>query len=84
MTYQIDWTVLDDFIGKLEWIDLGVPNKYHENITPLSDTVDHILDNGNTLAIYLDRGYGESETVSVAFSMTQDHMYQKIGCRADA
>ncbi len=76
MVYHIDWKVLDDSIGELEWIDLGVPNRYHEHITPLSDTIDEIEDNGNALAIYLDRGYGEGETVSIEFSMTQDHMYQ--------
>jgi len=76
MTYHITWKVLDDSIGKLEWIDLGVPNRHHEDITPLSGTIDHIEDNGNKLAIYLDRSYGEGETVSLDFSMTQDHMYQ--------
>ncbi|MGX8716006.1 MAG: hypothetical protein ACSW8A_09680, partial [Lachnospiraceae bacterium] len=76
MTYHIDWEVLDDSIGKLEWIDLGVPNYYHDNITPLSDTIDHIDDGGSSLSIYLDRPYGEGETVSLEFSMTQDHMYQ--------
>lgn len=76
MTYHIEWKVLDDSIGELEWIDLGVPNKYHENITPISETVDYINDNGSSLAIYLDRGYKENETVTVEFSMTQDHMYQ--------
>ena len=29
MTYHIEWKVLDDSIGELDWIDLGVPNKYH-------------------------------------------------------
>ena len=76
MTYHIDWEVLDDSIGQLEWIDLGVPNSHHENITPLSGTIDHIEDNGSKLAIYLDRGYGEGETVSLDFSMDQDNMYQ--------
>jgi hypothetical protein len=76
MTYHIDWTVLDDSIGELEWIDLGVPNQYHENITPLTDTISDIDDYGDSLSIYLDRGYGEGETVTVEFSMTQDHMYQ--------
>ncbi|MBQ2545180.1 MAG: hypothetical protein II557_02730, partial [Clostridia bacterium] len=76
MTYHIDWKVLDDSIGELEWIDLGVPNDYHENITPLCAAIDHIEDNGSTLAIWLDRPYGEDETVSIDFSMTQDHMYQ--------
>ena len=76
MTYHIDWKVLDDSIGELEWIDLGVPNDYHGNITPLCAAIDHIEDNGSTLAIWLDRPYGEDETVSIDFSMTQDHMYQ--------
>ena len=76
MTYHIDWKVLDDSIGKLEWIDLGVPNSYHESIFPHSDTIDRIEDNGNSFAIYLDRPYGENETVSIDFSMIQDHMYQ--------
>ena len=76
MTYHIDWKVLDDSIGELEWIDLGVPNSHHEEIKPLSKTVKRIEDNGNSLAIYLDKGYGEDETVSVDFSMKQDYMYQ--------
>ena len=87
MVYHIEWKVLDDSIGELEWVDLGVPNSYHEDITPLSDTIDYIDDNGNTLAIYLDRGYGEDEVVVFEFSMTQDHMYQidkyKEGGRGD-
>ena len=76
MTYHLEWTVLDDSIGALDWISLGVPNNYHENITSHSNTIDHIIDNGSSLAIYLDRSYGEGETVSIDFSMTQDHMYQ--------
>lgn len=76
MLYHIDWKVLDDSIGKLEWIDLGVPNRYHEDLQPKSSTIDHIDDKGSSLAIYLDRAYAEGETVSIDFSMKQDHMYQ--------
>lgn len=76
MFYHIDWKVLDDSIGKLEWIDLGVPNSYHKNILPRSSTIDHIEDKGSSLSIYLDRSYSEGEIVSIDFSMTQDHMYQ--------
>ena len=34
MIYHIEWKVLYDGGGKekLEWVDLGVPNKYHTNI----------------------------------------------------
>ena len=76
MVYHIEWLVLDDSIGELEWIDLGMPNSNHWDIEPLTDTIDYISDDGNSLAIYLDRGYGEDETVTVEFSMTQDYMYQ--------
>ena len=40
MTYHLDWEVLDDSVGELEWIDLGVPNSNHTNITPISNTID--------------------------------------------
>ena len=78
MIYHIEWKVLYDGGGKekLEWVDLGVPNKYHTNIKPLTDTIKNIKDNGSKLAIYLDRGYSKNETVTFEFSMTQDHMYQ--------
>ena len=77
MTYHIDWKVLDeDQYGKLEWINLGVPNYHHENIEPASDTIDYIYDEGDHLEIYLDRAYGENEIVSLEFTMTQDNMYQ--------
>ena len=77
MLYHIEWEVLDDeTYGPLEWIDLGVPNANHENIRPLSDSIDRIEDNGSNLAIWLDRLYKANETVTVEFVMTQDRMYQ--------
>jgi hypothetical protein len=77
MLYHIDWEVLDDkAYGPLEWIDLGVPNSSHSDINALTDTIDHITDNGSTLAISLDREYYAGETVSLEFRMTQDRMYQ--------
>lgn len=76
MAYHIEWEVLDDSVGKLDWISLGVPNNSHENITPKSETIKRIKDEGSKLAIYLDRSYGEGETVTVDFSMKQDRMYQ--------
>ena len=78
MTYHIEWKVLYDGGGKekLEWVDLGVPNKYHDKITPESSTIKSIKDNGSKLAIYLDRGYAKNETVVFEFTMVQDHMYQ--------
>ena len=54
----------------------GRAEQLHTDITPLTDTIDYIDDEGDSLSIYLDRPYGEGETVSLEFSMTQDHMYQ--------
>ncbi|MBP5225180.1 MAG: hypothetical protein J6Z38_06335, partial [Lachnospiraceae bacterium] len=78
MVYHIEWKVLYDGGGseKLEWVNLGVPNKFHENLRPLSSTISRIEDEGNYLEIYLDRGYAKNETVVFEFAMTQDHMYQ--------
>ena len=77
MDYMIEWKVLDDkTYGPLEWINLGVPNSHHENITVLSDTIDYIKDNGDTLAIWLEGEYYANEIVTLEFSMTQDYMYQ--------
>ena len=76
MTYHIEWKVLYDGGGseKLTWVNLGVPNQYHEEITPISPTIKRIADKGSNLEIYLDRGYGKNETVTFEFSMVQDHM----------
>ena len=77
MTYHIDWKVLDDDeYGPLEWVDIGMPNANHSDVTALGSSIDHIKDNGRSLAIYLDRSYYEGEVASFEFSFTQDHMYQ--------
>ena len=77
MTYHIDWRVLDDEeYGPLDWVNIGMPNSNHSEITALGDSIDHIEDKGNTLAVYLDRKYYEDEVASFEFSFVQDHMYQ--------
>ncbi|MBQ2640759.1 MAG: hypothetical protein IJG15_02040, partial [Lachnospiraceae bacterium] len=77
MTYHIDWKVLDDEkYGPLEWVDIGVPNSNHSEVTALSDNIDHINDKGSSLEIYLDRNYYRDEVASFEYSFIQDHMYQ--------
>ena len=77
MTYHIDWKVLDDEeYGPLEWVDIGMPNSNHSEVTELTDTIDFIEDKGRSLAIYLDREYYQDEIASFEFSFIQDHMYQ--------
>ena len=77
MTYHIDWKVLDDQeYGPLEWVNIGVPNAHHSDVTARSSNISRIEDKGSTLAIYLDRSYYEDEVASFEFSFVQDHMYQ--------
>ena len=77
MTYHIDWKVLDDVqYGPLTWVDIGVPNRNHTDVTAISDNIDHIEDKGNTLAIYFDQSYYADDVASFEFSFVQDHMYQ--------
>ena len=77
MTYHIDWEVLDDdAYGPLEWVEIGVPNSNHTDVTAVSDNIDHINDKGSSLEIYLTDSYSEGEVASFEFSFVQDHMYQ--------
>ena len=76
MTYHIDWKVLDDeAYGPLEWVNIGLPNSHHSDVTGLLN-VSSIDDHGSSLDIYLDREYYEDEVASFEFSFVQDHMYQ--------
>ena len=77
MNYHIDWKVLDDkAYGPLEWVDIGLPNRNHSDVTALSENISRIEDKGSSLNIYLDREYYADETASFDFSFVQDHMYQ--------
>ena len=77
MTYHIDWKVLDDVeYGPLTWVDIGVPNRNHTDVTAISGNIDHIEDKGSTLAIYFDQSYYADDVASFEFSFVQDHMYQ--------
>ena len=77
MTYHIDWKVLDDATyGPLEWVNIGLPNSNHSDITPLSDNISRIDDDSSSVSVYLDRNYYADEVASFEFSFVQDHMYQ--------
>lgn len=79
MEFNIKWTVLDSFSeGPLEWVKIGIPNKYVSNIKALSATIDEIeyySDNGSYIRVDLDRKYYEGESLIMSFSYTQSRMY---------
>lgn len=80
MLYHIEWKVLDDSIGKLDWVKVGIPNSHYVSITPKSETIKKIsVDDsysGTYAEVYFNRSYSENETVSFDFLLVQDYMYE--------
>jgi len=78
--YHIEWEVLEsDSAGPLSWVKIGIPNKHHNRVTALSDTIDKVsfIDGGECyVRVDLDRSYYEGEVVAFDFMVEQDYMYQ--------
>ncbi len=79
MEIEIEWTVLDSKKeGPLEWIKVGIPNKYINNIKANCSSIKNIYyysDNGSFIRIDLDRKYYAGETLEIKFSFVQTRMY---------
>lgn len=79
MSYNIKWKVLDsDSEGPLEWVKIGVANKYVSNIrgiTSASKSVEYYSDDGAYIRVDLDRSYFEGETVEIGFSFIQSRIF---------
>lgn len=80
LQYHIDWKVLRDDIGALEWITVGIPNSEYVRFRWYKDStisdINYSDDNGSCLRIDFDRAYHAGETVSFEFELVQDYMYQ--------
>lgn len=80
LQYHIDWKVLRDDIGALEWITVGIPNSEYVRFAWYKDTdvadMNYDDDNGSSLRIDFDRAFHAGETVSIDFELEQDYMYQ--------
>lgn len=82
--YELKWKVLDDSSeGPLEWVKIGIPNKYISNINVIStDTISkasYYNDSGSTcIRLDLNRKYKENEVVNMHFSFRQSHMFAKM------
>ena len=76
-TYHIDWKVLDDAeYGPLEWVNIGVPNRYHTDEKSLTETIDHIRDEETAFNIYFKKSFQKNEVASFGYSFKQSHLYQ--------
>lgn len=79
MEYHIKWKVLDDDSeGPLEWVKIGVPNRYVSNVKILSDSIksaEYYSDGGAYIRLDLKKKYYEDQIVNINFSFTQTHIY---------
>ena len=79
MKYHVEWKVLDSSSeGPLEWVKIGVANKYVSNIKSLSDNIKKIkytYDGGNYIRIDFKKKYYAGEIVTFDYSLNQSYMY---------
>ena len=79
LDYHLDWKVLRDDIGALEWVTVGIPNGDYADISAMSDTISAIGyegSGGSYVRVDFDRAYRAGETVSFDFRVVQNSMYQ--------
>ncbi len=80
MQYHIDWKVLDDSIGKVSWLEIGIPNSHYISCDPVSSNIDRIemkITSYESLAVvYFTKEYKEDEIISFDFLLVQDFMYE--------
>lgn len=79
MNYEIKWQVLNDSTeGPLEWVKIGVPNKYISSLEAKSnaiDTISYSSEDGAYVRLDLDRKYYQGEIVDLNFSFLQSHIF---------
>ena len=79
MEFYLKWKVLDSkTAGPLEWIKIGIPNKYVSNISGLTDNIKDIYyysDNGSYIRIDFNRKYYEGDILEIKFKYLQSRMY---------
>ena len=79
MEFYVRWKVINDTIeGPLEWIKIGIPNKFVSNIKGLTSNIYDIYyysDLGSYIRIDLDRPYKAGEVLDIRFSLIQSRMY---------
>jgi hypothetical protein len=76
MYYHIEWKVLEDDIGALEWVKIGIPNDHYVSCTPASDNIKKINMSGSYANIYFKQSYHKNEVVSFDFLLVQEYMYE--------
>ena len=81
MQYHLEWKVLDDSIGAVDWVDIGIPNDHNISCRSLGDNIKNLYTTSNgpgdyILRIYFTRQYYEDEIIPIDFEIVQDYMYE--------
>ena len=78
MVYYLKWEVLEEGDGGVDFITVGVANRFVENIKGLTDNIDDIYyssDSGATIRIDLKKTYHEGDIFDVKFSFRQERIF---------
>lgn len=77
---HINWKVLDDEEkGTLEWVKIGIPNKYIDELEATTSNIAKIKyysNNGSFVKIDFDKEYHKDEVVDFAFKFHLSRMYK--------
>ncbi len=81
MNYHIDWKVLDDTIGAVDWVDIGIPNMYTVSHSKGGDNIKNMAVTSNApgdyvMRIHFNKSYYENEVIPIDFGIVQDYMYE--------
>ena len=79
LEYHIKWEVLNSSKeGPLEWVKIGVPNRFVSNIRALSNNISDIhysSDDGAFIRVDFDKSYYEGSVVEFSFSFHQERFF---------
>lgn len=81
--YDIEWEVLDDSVGPLTWVQIGIPNSHVDSVKSTSSVVKSAkyYQSGNEDFVRIDfkDSYNAGEIVKFKFSIHQSYMYEISG-----
>ena len=80
MLYHIEWKVLDDSIGALDWVQIGIPNSNYKSCAKVSDNIQDVkvqFSGSEVFAqVYFKNKYYKDDIVNFDFRVIQDYMYE--------
>lgn len=80
MNYHLEWKVLDDSIGTVEWVDIGIPNSHTVSYRAVSDNISSLYTNyesgESVIRIIFTKQYKQDEIIPIDFEIVQDYMYE--------